>query len=66
MADALFREFLVTTAEQAKNELTNADLTTEEVLAKAKKIFTIENRVKRMDNPITRKPRTPKVAVEAA
>lgn len=65
MTDTLFRDFLVAQAEQTKNELTNADLTTEQVLEKAKAIFKMENRVKRMDNPTTRKPRAPKVAVEA-
>lgn len=60
MADTMFRDYLVVRAEKAKNDLSNADLTTEEILAKATEILKIENRVKRMDNPIPRKPRTPK------
>lgn len=60
MTDTLFRNYLVATAESLKNELTNADLSTEEILKKAQEIFKMENRVKRMDNPTTRKPRAPK------
>lgn len=58
--DKLFREFLVTKAESLKTELTDANLPVEEILAKANEVLKLENRVKRMDNPIPRKPRTAK------
>lgn len=56
--DPLFREFLVSKAETAKNELSDPSLGVEAVLAKAKEILKIENRVRRIDNPIQRKSKT--------
>jgi len=57
-ADPLFREFLVSKAETAKNELSDPNLGVEAVLLKAKEILKIENRVRRIDNPVQRKPKT--------
>lgn len=55
MADPLFRAFLVTEAEKLKNELSNAELGVEDILVRAQRIVKLENRIKRIDNPIRRK-----------
>jgi len=58
MADTMFRSFLVTRAETLKNELTNTELGVEDILVRAQEIVKLERRIKRIDNPISRKKRT--------
>jgi len=63
MSDPLFRAFLVSTAETLRNQLTDPALKVDEIVEKCKEISRIENRVKRIDNPI---PRGPRKTAEAA
>jgi hypothetical protein len=55
--DTEFRTYLATKAETLKTQLTDPDLPVEAILTKAQEILKLENRIKRMDNPIPRKKR---------
>lgn len=55
MADPQFRAFLVSQAEALRADLTDATLEVPTIIEKAKQILQLENRVKRMDNPVKRK-----------
>lgn len=54
MTDPLFRAFLVSQAEALRADLTDATLEVPTIIEKAKQILQLENRVKRMDNPVFR------------
>jgi len=55
MADPQFRAFLISQAETLRADLTDATLEVPTIIEKAKQILQLENRVKRMDNPVKRK-----------
>ena len=55
MTDPMFRAFLVSQAEKLRNELTDATLEVPTILDKANQILKLEIRVKRIDNPTSRK-----------
>ena len=60
MADKEFREFLATKIDTLKASLADPNTPVDQVLATATEINRLSNRVKRIDNPIPRKPRNPK------
>ncbi len=53
----MFRAFLASQAEALRVELTDANLTVPTIMEKAAQILKLENRIKRMDNPASRKPK---------
>ena len=55
MADALFRSFLVSQIETNKTKLADVNLSGDAILDTAREIIKLEARVRRMDNPISRK-----------
>ena len=55
MADKLFRSYLVETREKLRNDLTNPDMSVDEILDTAAQIKAVEMRIKRVDNPPQRK-----------
>ena len=54
MKDPMFRAFLVSQAETLRTELLDANLTVPVIMEKATQILKLENRVKRIDNPVQR------------
>lgn len=59
MADPLFRNYIVHQAETLRNELSDPNMSVEGILERAKQILKLENRLKRIDNPTSRKKKEP-------
>jgi hypothetical protein len=57
--DPMFRAFLVSQAESMRNELTDPTIGIDAIVEKCREITKIENRVKRIDNPFSRKKKEP-------
>lgn len=60
MADKEFREFLVSKIDTLKASLADPNTPVDQILITASEINRLTNRVNRIDNPVPRKPRTPK------